>query len=119
MNDHSAANGTTIAEQDIKPSGIRVIIVGAGFAGLTAAIECTRKGHCCIVLESYKSTNAQLGDVISFGSNSGRIFQRWSGIDEKLDPICHKSPCIQYKDWKGEHIYTQWWGDEEQNFGKR
>jgi len=29
----------------VPDSRIRVIIVGAGFAGLTAAIECHRKGH--------------------------------------------------------------------------
>ena len=94
----------------VKPSGIRVVIVGAGFAGITAAIECTRKGHSVIILESYKSTNVQLGDIISFGSNSGRIFQRWPGVDERLDPICHRSSHIDYKTWTGEHIFTQYWG---------
>ena len=115
----AASNGHVSSAKGMGGTGIRVVIVGAGFAGLTAAIECTRKGHSCIVLESYKSTNVQLGDVISFGSNSGRIFQRWPGVPEKLDPISHKSPCIVYKTWKGEHIYTQWWGDEQANFGKR
>jgi NADPH-dependent 2,4-dienoyl-CoA reductase/sulfur reductase-like enzyme len=32
-------------------TGIKVIIVGLGLAGLTAAIECHRKGHSVIVLE--------------------------------------------------------------------
>lgn len=35
-------------------SGIHVIIVGAGFAGLACAIECRRKGHTVIVLEKFK-----------------------------------------------------------------
>ena len=35
----------------LPPSGIKVIIVGAGFAGLCAAIECNRKGHSVILLE--------------------------------------------------------------------
>ncbi|KAI7211915.1 putative MAK1-like monooxygenase [Hortaea werneckii] len=100
-------------------TGIQVIVVGAGFAGLTAAIECIRKGHSCLVLESYRNTNVQLGDIISFGSNSGRIFQRWPGVPEKLAPICHVSDHITFNDWKGEHIYTQYWGSEEENFGKR
>ena len=47
-----------------KPSGIKVIIVGAGFAGLTAAIECHRKGHEPIVLESFAELKV-LGDIIS------------------------------------------------------
>ncbi|EMC92057.1 hypothetical protein BAUCODRAFT_274906 [Baudoinia panamericana UAMH 10762] len=102
-----------------KPTSIRVIIVGAGFAGITAAIECVRHGHTAVILESYKSTNVQLGDIISFGSNSSRIFRRWPGVPEKLDPICHNSDHLTYYDWKGEHIYTQYWGSEEENFGKR
>lgn len=53
-----------------KSSGIKVIIVGAGFAGLTAAIECTRHGHSCLVLESYRSTNVQLGDVSVHGKDA-------------------------------------------------
>jgi 2-polyprenyl-6-methoxyphenol hydroxylase-like FAD-dependent oxidoreductase len=113
-------NDRPSSEQNgIKPSGIRVIVVGAGFAGITAAIECTRKGHSCMVLESYKSTNVQLGDIISFGSNSSRIFQRWPGVPDKLTPICHNSQCLKYKTWQGDDIYTQWWGSEEENFGKR
>lgn len=100
-------------------TGVRVVIVGAGFAGLTAAIECKRKGHSCLILESYKSTNVQLGDIISFGSNSGRIFNRWPGVPDKLIPICHVSECIKFKTWNGEDIYTQYWGTEEENFGKR
>jgi len=102
-----------------KPSGIHVLIVGAGFAGITAAIECVRHGHTAQILESYKSTNVQLGDIISFGSNSSRIFKRWPGIPEKLDPICHRSEKLEYRYWNGEHIYTQYWGTEEENFGKR
>lgn len=34
-------------------SGIKVLIVGAGFAGLACAIECRRKGHEVVVLEKF------------------------------------------------------------------
>lgn len=101
----------------VQPSGIRVVIVGAGFAGLTAAIECTRKGNSCIVLDSVKEMK-QLGDIISFGSNAGRIFDRWPGVPEKLEPICHRSDKIEFRLWTGEHIYTQHWNDEG-DFGRR
>lgn len=101
----------------VQPSGIRVVIVGAGFAGLTAAIECTRKGHSCIVLDSVKEMK-QLGDIISFGSNAGRIFDRWPGVPEKLEPICHRSDKIEFRLWTGEHIYTQHWNDDV-DFGRR
>lgn len=115
----TGANNLPTGFTKAAPSGIRVVIVGAGFAGLTAAIECVRKGHTALILESYKSTNVQLGDIISFGSNSSRIFHSWPGVPEKLLPICHVSDHITFNDWRGEHIYTQYWEDEEDRFGKR
>jgi len=119
MSEPPTSETSSIPGEAPKPSGIRVIIVGAGFAGITAAIECVRKSHSVLILESYRNTNVQLGDIISFGSNSGRIFGRWPGVPEKLLPICHVSDHIDFKDWHGEHIYTQWWEDEEDVFGKR
>jgi ribulose 1,5-bisphosphate synthetase/thiazole synthase len=38
-------------------SGIDVLIVGTGLAGLTASIECIRKGHNVRVLERYDDIN--------------------------------------------------------------
>ena len=38
-------------------SGIDILIVGTGFAGLTAAIECTRKGHNVRLLERNATIN--------------------------------------------------------------
>jgi threonine dehydrogenase-like Zn-dependent dehydrogenase len=42
MSETGSVDGTHSAAEHIKPSGIRVVIVGAGFAGITAAIECSR-----------------------------------------------------------------------------
>lgn len=39
------------------PTGIDVLIVGTGLAGLTAAIECIRKGHNVQILERNATTN--------------------------------------------------------------
>jgi monoamine oxidase len=39
------------------PTGIDVLVVGTGLAGLTAAIECTRKGHSVRVLERNSTIN--------------------------------------------------------------
>lgn len=50
-----------------RPSGIDVIIVGLGIAGLVAAIECHYKGHAVIGLE--KSHNIRvLGKFLKMGS---------------------------------------------------
>lgn len=109
---------STIDAHPVSPSGIKVLIIGAGFAGLTAAIECKRKGHDPLVLESFKELK-QLGDIISFGSNAGRIFRRWPGVEEKMQPICHTAEFLKFYDWQGNFIYQQFWGDEEANFGVR
>jgi 2-polyprenyl-6-methoxyphenol hydroxylase-like FAD-dependent oxidoreductase len=58
-------------------TGIKVLIVGAGFGGLTAAIECHLQGHSVTVLEAVKQLKP-FGDGISFGANAGRIFGSWS-----------------------------------------
>jgi len=52
-----------IQDSDSKPvgsypnTGIDVLIVGTGLAGLTAAIECVRKGHNVRVLERNDNIN--------------------------------------------------------------
>lgn len=53
-------------------SGINVLIVGTGLAGLTAAIECTRKGHKVQVLERDSAINTA-GSFICLPDKSSRI----------------------------------------------
>ncbi|KAH7380289.1 hypothetical protein DE146DRAFT_637315 [Phaeosphaeria sp. MPI-PUGE-AT-0046c] len=67
---------TQQANGDKPKTGIKVIIIGAGFGGLTAAIECVRQGHSPVIYESFPSLKI-LGDIITFGPNAGRIFTRW------------------------------------------
>ncbi|KAK9379756.1 putative monooxygenase [Kockiozyma suomiensis] len=100
----------------VESTGIEVIAVGAGFAGLTAAIECVRHGHKVTLLESFPDVKA-LGDIISFGANAGRIFKRWDGVEEKLDRICLNTKGINFKTYLGEDVYYQEWTPEE-TFGK-
>ena len=98
-------------------TGVRVIIVGAGFAGLVAAIECTRKGHSVIVLEKFTEFKV-LGDIISLQPNAGRILARWPGMTEQLYPICHSGKALRFKTYKGEELFTQDL-DNEHEFGKK
>lgn len=55
--------GSLGVSSDSKPvgsypsTGIDVLIVGTGLAGLTAGIECVRKGHNVRILERNESIN--------------------------------------------------------------
>ncbi|KAL1617751.1 hypothetical protein SLS56_010851 [Neofusicoccum ribis] len=102
---------TNYAHENPRPkTGIDVLIVGAGFGGLTAAIECHRQGHSVQIYESFPELKS-LGDIISFGPNAGRIFYRWKGgeIAERMRPISIDLSNHGFKIHKytGEHIITQ------------
>lgn len=101
------------------PTGLRVIIVGAGFAGLTAGIECQRQGHSVVILE--KSSELQpLGDIISFGPNAARIIQRWPGVAPQFEAISLRPRFFTIQSWRGDRIYDQpWAADEEHHWGPR
>ncbi|KAH0836396.1 monooxygenase [Lanmaoa asiatica] len=92
--DSSAASGA-----------IRVIIVGAGYAGLGCAIECKRKGHDVVVLEKVKTFKI-LGDIISIGANAGRILARW-GLHDELWRICAPAPELRLHNYLGDLIQVQ------------
>jgi 2-polyprenyl-6-methoxyphenol hydroxylase-like FAD-dependent oxidoreductase len=53
-----------------------VLIVGGGFGGLTAAIECQLRGTKSTIIETYP-TSATYGDIIDFFPNGGRIIENW------------------------------------------
>lgn len=55
---------------------LRVVIVGGGFAGLTAAIECKLRGMHPILVEAYPGASSH-GDLLDFVRNAGRVFESW------------------------------------------
>ncbi|KAB5580373.1 salicylate hydroxylase [Coniochaeta sp. 2T2.1] len=57
---------------------LRIVIVGAGFCGLTAAIECKLRGLNPILLEAYPGPSSH-GDLLDFVRNAGRVFESWDG----------------------------------------
>ncbi|KAK1624879.1 hypothetical protein BDP81DRAFT_464268 [Colletotrichum phormii] len=60
---------------------LKVVVVGAGFGGLGAAIECADRGMDVTVLEKYPDSNSQ-GDILDFFPNAGRIINRWDGASQ-------------------------------------
>jgi 2-polyprenyl-6-methoxyphenol hydroxylase-like FAD-dependent oxidoreductase len=102
----------------LPPTGIKIVIVGAGFAGLTAAIECDRKGHTVLLLDK-SPVLAPLGDIISFGQNSSRIFDHWPGVRAALDPLIHKTDEFHFHDKNGRFVTTQSFAEEHKLWGQR
>ncbi|KAI1085026.1 hypothetical protein F5B20DRAFT_575493 [Whalleya microplaca] len=107
-----------LEQQQPPQTGIRVIVVGAGFAGLTAAIECHRKGHSVTILEKFPELKT-LGDIISFGPNSSRLFTRWPGVAEQLEKLSIRTDTLTIRSWQGEELYTQRWTAEQKDWGIR
>ncbi|KAI1383743.1 FAD/NAD(P)-binding domain-containing protein [Hypoxylon trugodes] len=83
-----ATNGHTNGAAERPKTGVKVIVVGAGFGGLGAAIECHRQGHDVEIYEAFPELKT-LGDIISFGPNAGRIFHRWSDgeVVKRMRPL--------------------------------
>ncbi|KAG1767550.1 monooxygenase [Suillus occidentalis] len=91
--------------EGVRDTGIDVIVVGAGFGGIACAVECKRKGHRVVVVEKVGELK-QLGDVLSLGTNAGRIVARW-GLHEKLASISAQARQIHIHDCLGGLIQTQ------------
>lgn len=97
------------------PSNITIIIVGAGFAGLSLAIECIRKGHKPIILENFSTVSeiTQYGDIISFDSNGARHFARWPGVLQRMQAVARQTSWLDLYSWKGEFITRQSFAGEK------
>ncbi|KAH7063806.1 hypothetical protein BKA63DRAFT_183151 [Paraphoma chrysanthemicola] len=98
----------------LPPSGITVLIVGAGFAGLSLAIECDRKGHTPIILEKSSSVDeiTRFGDIISFDPNGARHFARWPGVLPAMQAVARQTTWLDLYSWKGEFVTRQSFVDE-------
>lgn len=104
-----------MADSGTSRSGISVLIVGAGFAGLGAAIECDRKGNSVTILEKAASVEelSRYGDIISFDSNGARHFQRWPGVVESMEKVSRQTTWLDLYHWKGEFISRQSFANEK------
>ncbi|ERT00579.1 hypothetical protein HMPREF1624_03953 [Sporothrix schenckii ATCC 58251] len=97
------------------PSGIRVIVVGAGFAGIAAAIECDRKGHSVTLLEKAQDVDEimRLGDIISFDPNGSKAFERWPGVIEAMERIARQTTWLDLYHYEGKFVTRQSFAGEK------
>jgi 2-polyprenyl-6-methoxyphenol hydroxylase-like FAD-dependent oxidoreductase len=102
---------TKMADQfpRLPPSGIKVLVVGAGFAGLAAAIECDRKGHSVTLLEKVDSIDeiTRIGDIISFDPNGSKAFERWPGVVPAMEAISRQTDYLDLFHHEGKFVTRQ------------
>ncbi|PSN73825.1 FAD/NAD(P)-binding domain-containing protein [Corynespora cassiicola Philippines] len=100
----------------LPPTGIRVLIVGAGFAGVSAAIECDRKGHSVTLYEKLDTIEeiTRYGDIISFDPNGSRNFERWPGVIEAMQKVARQTSWLDLYHWKGEFVTRQSFAKEKE-----
>ncbi|EME87343.1 uncharacterized protein MYCFIDRAFT_184415 [Pseudocercospora fijiensis CIRAD86] len=84
-------------------TGIDVLIVGTGLAGLTAAIECIRKGHNVRVLERNATINTQ-GDMYFMGLSATKFFKHWPEMKAEYDSIGIHNAWIETFKHSGERM---------------
>ncbi|KAI0512738.1 hypothetical protein F5B22DRAFT_657593 [Xylaria bambusicola] len=83
------------------PTGIDVLIVGTGLAGLTASIECIRKGHNVRMLERMDDINTA-GDMYFMGHSAIQFFRHWPELLKEYESISMSNAWLQTFKHSGE-----------------
>jgi salicylate hydroxylase len=95
----------------------KIVIVGTGIAGLSAAIALAGKGHHVTVVEATSKLQA-IGGIIIIQANANRVLDGL-GIYESLLTICGTAPLSlgarRYSD--GEFLFTQPAGAHGDEYG--
>ncbi|CAN9269382.1 unnamed protein product [Alternaria alternata] len=84
-------------------TGIDVLIVGTGLAGLVAALECTRKGHNVRVLERNADINTA-GDMYFMGLSATRFLKHWPELLKEYKKISLHNAWIETFKHSGEVV---------------
>jgi len=67
---------------------LRILVVGAGLAGLTTAIGFVRHGHQVTVLERKPKLSEESGSGILLGPNAMHIVETW-GLKTEFEKVAH------------------------------
>ncbi|TKX22618.1 FAD-binding domain-containing protein 29 [Elsinoe australis] len=99
----SSINDRSDSPIELSPSGIDILIVGTGFAGLTAALECTRKGHHVRLLERNASHN-MAGDMYFMGLSATHFLKHWPAMQQRYAEISLQDAWIETFKHTGEQM---------------
>ncbi|KAJ9658973.1 hypothetical protein H2198_003402 [Neophaeococcomyces mojaviensis] len=84
---------------------MRIIIIGAGLGGLTAAFCFARRGHNVIVVEQRKHLSPQ-GSGLGIRPGATRILHSW-GLEPDMRAISDATPTVLLRDLKTGGIATR------------
>ncbi|KAE9961681.1 hypothetical protein BLS_001539 [Venturia inaequalis] len=85
-------------------TGIEVLIIGTGPAGITAAIECVRKGHKVRVLERNKTEINTGGDIFFLGRSATQFLVHWPELAREYDSVSLRNAWIETLKHSGEQM---------------
>ncbi|KAI0601142.1 putative monooxygenase, partial [Biscogniauxia sp. FL1348] len=98
--DPSVATPTSV--KPAPPSGISVLIIGAGPVGVFTALECWRKGHQVRILERSSVSSTQ-GDFFTITPQVVKHIQTWPEMADENERIA-PDPWISYHKITGEFL---------------
>ncbi|KAF2118836.1 hypothetical protein BDV96DRAFT_619938 [Lophiotrema nucula] len=78
-------------------TGLKVLIVGSGPAGLVTALECWRRGHDVVGILERSDGPVYAGDIIIIGPSAMGIFRHWPDICRELEE--DKEDSVLYYRW--------------------
>jgi salicylate hydroxylase len=78
---------------------LKITIIGAGIAGLSAAIALSRQGHNVTVYERRKNTNETSGSGVQIQPTGVQILKNW-GLEEGLRGLAHESGVVKLRRWE-------------------
>ncbi|KAL2061484.1 hypothetical protein VTL71DRAFT_6861 [Oculimacula yallundae] len=90
--------------KDGSKSKPKFLIIGAGFGGLTAAIELKRKGVEVLVIEAAPEFALQGWDIIQIPSNATRIITKWGNLLGDLEAHSSRPSTMTIFRSSGEEI---------------
>ena len=87
------------------PTGLKVVICGAGIAGLASAVSLKRKGHHVLVLESYGKLS-EVGSGLNIPANATRVLKHL-GILERFEEAAAPPSNFVLRRWdNGAQLYS-------------
>ncbi|KNG44537.1 fad binding domain-containing protein [Stemphylium lycopersici] len=85
-------------------TGVDVLVVGAGMGGLTAALECWRKGHNVVGILERNEGPVYSGDIIVMLPSAVSVVRHWPAMQRDMDEE-QVDATVSYETHRGEHIY--------------